>query len=105
MPTLFQHALDVASLGVLVDAAAGGDVEVSYMVLDLKDAFMSIGLHPMERPFNTCEVERDLHLRRPRLHEREPDVGKLLVWSVLGFGGKPSPLVFAWVAPLACRAA
>ena len=75
------------------------------MILDFRDAFMSIGLDVAKRPFNACAFSRDLHRRRPRLHPEEPDSGRFIVWSVLGFGGKPNPLIFARVVSFASRSA
>ena len=105
LPTLFQHALDVAALGTLADVTGNLDAGLSFMILDLKDAFMSIGLDPPERVFNTCCVDRDIVRRRPRGYPDEPDRRRFLVWTVLGFGGKPNPLVFARAASFATRSA
>ena len=40
--------------------------------------------------------------RKP-LYKDEPSAGTFVVWAVLGFGGKPNPLVFARAAAFAAR--
>ena len=45
LPTVFQHARDVALLGHLAEAA-GNASDVEVLVLDIKDAFMGVPLHP-----------------------------------------------------------
>ena len=54
---------------------------------------------------NQRSAKRVTGLRRDRdrLHEDEPEVGKVLVWKVLGFGGHANPLVYARVASFAAR--
>ena len=71
--------------------------EVVTLILDLKDAFMSIPLHPSERRFNCANSGFELKRSRDELFEGEPTVGSFVVLRVLGFGGKPNPLVFSRV--------
>ena len=102
LPTVFQHARDVALLGLL--AEAGGDADdIETLVLDVKDAFMGVPLHPEEWPFNACGLDQPLRRGREALYDGEPDAGSFVVWAVLGFGGKPNPLVFARAAAFAAR--
>jgi len=102
LPTVFQHARDVALLGHLAEAA-GGASDVEVLVLDIKDAFMGVPLHPAEWPFNACGLDHTLRRDRAELYDGEPSEGRFVVWAVLGFGGKPNPLVFARVVSFAAR--
>jgi len=62
-------------------------------------------LHEKEQPFNCCEAELPIVRHREPLYEGEPQEGHYIVWLVLGFGGKPNPLVFARAASFAARTA
>ena len=72
-----------------------GDVEIATLVLDVKDAFMGVPLHAAERPFNACSADLDIRRGREPHFDGEADVGRFVVWNVLGFGGKPNP----WYLP------
>ena len=75
------------------------------LILDFKDAFMSIPLDPSEMRFNCAHTEFDLKRTRNPLRPDEPQTGRFVVWRVLGVGGKPNPLVFSRAASLASRTA
>ena len=101
LPRGVDHGRDLA---VLSENLKEGEV-VQTLVLDFKDAFMSLAIHRAERRFNcahsTCTVKRT----RAALFEDEVVAGTFVVWKVLGFGGRPNPLVFSRAASLACRVA
>ena len=101
LPTIVDHALDVALLSA---RAQGGDVTWT-LVLDFADAFMSVPLHPDEQPFNCAHVGHRLRRSRPAIYPQEALEGGFVVWRVLGFGGKPNPVVFGRVASFAARTA
>jgi len=103
LPTVHQHARDLALLGEF--AGADPTVELWTVILDIRDAFMGIPLHPEEFTFNTCAADFPLTRTRPALYQNEPEIGRYIVWAVLGFGGKPNPLVFARAASFASRCA
>jgi len=105
LPTAFQHAKDLADLARYRAAAPDPQLRIQTMVLDLQDAFMGIPLHAAEYAFNACQADRPLHRSRPPLYEGEPSTGHFIIWSVLGFGGKPNPLVFSRCVGFACRTA
>ena len=71
----------------------------------LKDAFMSLPLHPEEMRFNCARAEARLERKRDCLYHLEPATGTFIVWRVLGFGGRPNPLLFARAASFATRTA
>ena len=89
LPRGIDHAKDVADLA----AGEGINTEVGTMVLDFEDAFMSVPLHEEERRFNCADLGASPNHDQPRF----------VVWRVLGFGGKPNPLVFGRVASFAAR--
>ena len=101
LPRGLDHGRDLA---VLRDQA-GEQSKVKTLVLDFKDAFMSIPLHPAEWRFNCANTGFDLERKRDPLHADEPRVGRFVVWRVLGFGGRPNPLVFSRAAAFAARTA
>ena len=72
-------------------------------IVDFEDAFMSVPLCSSERRFNCAEVPQGLRRSRPPLHPREPVSGQLVAWRVLGFGGRPNPLVFGRVTSVLMR--
>jgi len=90
LPRPLDHALDAAALR----ADVGKNGLVASFVLDVKDAFMSVPLHPDEMAFNCAELPEDMALERRPLDGQEARKGKFLIWRVLGFGGRPNPLVF-----------
>ena len=101
LPRPLDYAKDLA----LHSRAASVNEKVKVLVLDFASAFMSIPLHPRERPYNVTVVDKDLCRKRSPIREGEPQSGTCLVWRVLGFGGKPNPLVYSRVASFAARTA
>jgi hypothetical protein len=87
LPRPIDHARDV---GLLIEDLRPGEV-VSVFILDFKDAFMSIPLHPAEMRFNCAEVVETLNRSRGEIIEGEAASGNCLVWRVLGFGAVPTP--------------
>ena len=75
------------------------------LVLDFADAFNSIPLAVNERRFNCAHVGRNIERSRKPLFDGETQEGAFVVWRVLGFGGRPNPLVYARAASLASRSA
>ena len=98
LPSLLEHARDLALL-----SADGGVVQT--VVLDFADAFMSVPLAQAELPFNCCSLGAPVDRGRESLYPGEPSSGSFVVFRVLGFGGKPNPLVFARLASFAARSA
>ena len=82
--------------------AKGQDEELAVLILDFRDAFMSIPLHTDERPFNCTILDDPITVGRPTF-DGEPTQGRCIVWQVLGFGGKPNPLVYSRAASFAMR--
>ena len=101
LPRGVDHARDLAVLAA--QCLPGEDVEC--MVLDFKDAFMSIPLDANERRFNCARAGFEIERTRPAKYHDEPAKGKFVVWQVLGFGGRPNPLVFSRAAGFAARCA
>ena len=66
---------------------------------------MSIPLDESEQRFNCAHTEFDLTRARDPLRPDEVQTGRFVVWRVLGFGGKPNPLVFSRAASVASRSA
>jgi len=83
LPRGIDHGIDLAELGASRDE--GEDVYT--LVLDFKDAFMSIPLHPDEQRFNCACTGFVLQRSRPALYANEPQSGGFVVWRTLGFGG------------------
>ena len=61
------------------------------LILDFKDAFMTVPLHRSEQPYNCCEVPEGITRTRQTAFEGEVASGTFVVWRVLGFGGRPNP--------------
>ena len=101
LPRGIDHGRDLA----LLSAERRPEEDVYTMILDYKDAFMSVPLASLERRFNCANTGFDLQRTRPPLYEDEPAIGRFVVWRVLGFGGKPNPLVFSRGASFASRTA
>ena len=57
LPSVFDHGRDLALLAGTRPELGEQDLLLESMVLDFKDAFMSIPLAPSEHPFNTCFLE------------------------------------------------
>jgi len=75
------------------------------MVLDFEKAFMTIPLVLPEQAYNACEIDQTLERGRPPAYPGEPEDGHVVVWKVLGFGGKANPLVYSRCAGFAARVA
>ena len=99
LPRGVDHAKDMA----ILNAQARDHEVMEVLVLDFKDAFMSIPLHIDEKKYNCSFLPEGIKLEREKLDETEATEGNFVVWNVLGFGGKPNPLVFARVASVAMR--
>ena len=101
LPRGLDHGADLARLG----AAALEGESVFTLVLDFKDAFMSVPLHRGEQRFNCANAGFRVQRTRRALIDDEPSEGTFVVWRTLGFGGRPNPLVFSRVASFAARSA
>jgi hypothetical protein len=99
LPRGVDHGRDMAKLAAL----RGNEEKVKTLILDFKDSFMSVPLSLGEQRFNCAHAEFDLKRTREALYDDEPKVGNFVVWRVLGFGGKPNPLIFSRVASIASR--
>ena len=89
LPRFSDHASDLAHASALA--------EVETLILDFRNAFMSVPASPREARYNCCLVEAPVRRRRAALDASEPETGRFLVWTVLGFGGKAYPLLYARV--------
>ena len=89
LPRFGDHAADLAY------ASALG--EVATLILDYKHAFMTVPAAAEEARYNCCLVELPVSRKRAALDEDEPESGTFLVWTVLGFGGRAYPLLYARV--------
>ena len=89
LPRFSDHAADLAY------ASARG--EAATLILDYKHAFMTIPASAAEAQYNCCLVEVPITRKRAALDDSEPKSGQFLVWTVLGFGGKAYPLLYARV--------
>ena len=83
LPRGLDHGVDLA---VLADDCHEKE-RVATLVLDFRDAFNSVPLHPSERRFNCARSGGRVSRTRPPLYEGEPSSGSFVVWQVLGFGG------------------
>ena len=99
LPRALDHAIDLAILREDLHERES----IATLVLDFRDAFNSVPLHADERRFNCADAGALLTRERPALYEGEPASGSFVVWQVLGFGGKPNPLVYARAASFAFR--
>ncbi|CAK0906332.1 unnamed protein product, partial [Prorocentrum cordatum] len=91
LPRGVDRGVDLALLAERAARVAGGVVKV--LVLDFNDAFMSVPLHEQERRFNVAV------LKEPPSSTH----GRVIVWRVLGFGGKSNPLVYCRFASAVAR--
>ena len=89
LPRFTDHARDLAYASTLG--------EVATLILDYQHAFMTIPASAEEARFNCCLVEVPITRTRAALDDDEPKSGRFLVWTVLGFGGKAYPLLYARV--------
>ena len=96
LPRFTDHARDLA-------LASSQEAGVGVFVVDFKNAFMTLPLHPTEQAFNTSVAPHLVRRQRDPLYPDEPEVGTFLVWRVLGFGGHSNPLTYSRVACFAAR--
>ena len=101
LPRGVDHGADLAFL----NEDKKDTEELNTLILDFKDAFMSIPVAPREKRFNCARTGFELTRARDELFEGEARTATFVVWRVLGFGGRANPLVFARVASFACRSA
>ena len=86
-PTIQHHALDLLRLCRDLKPAE----KITTMVLDFKDAFMGIPLAAEEQCYNACFLESPVARSRAAAFPNEVQKGQIILWQVLGFGGKPTP--------------
>jgi len=103
LPSVHDHAKDLAVLGQHLLDQSG--LELWTLILDVQDAFMGIPLAAPEQPYNGCATDLPIARTRDEAYPGEPVFGHYVLWAVLGFGGKPNPLVFARAISFASRAA
>ena len=101
LPRPVDHAVDFATLS----QQKGKSDKMACMVLDFANAFMQVPLSKEEMKYNCACVPQGLVRNRPPLEQDEPEQGTFVVWQVLGFGGRPNPLVYSRVASFAMRTA
>jgi len=101
LPSLHDHARDLAELGR--HWWDDQDQELWTLILDIQDAFMGIPLASPEQPYNCCASDLAVVRSRAAAYDGEPARGHFILWAVLGFGGKPNPLVFARAVSFASR--
>ena len=89
LPRFGDHAADLAYASARGAAAT--------LILDYKHAFMTVPAAADEARYNCCLVEQPVSRARAALNEDEPQSGTFLVWTVLGFGGRAYPLLYARV--------
>ena len=92
LPTYLSHLRDLA---ILSEHPLEASESVEVLVLDYRNAFMQIPLAVEEQPFNCCSLDRAVRRTRASLFPGEAAEGFCIVWRVLGFGGRPNPLIFA----------
>ena len=101
LPRPVDHARDLGLMGENLRSTE----KLAIFIWDFADAFMSIPLHPAERCYNCAQVDTPLVRTREALFAGEVAQGKFMVWQVLGFGGKPNPLIYSRAASFAMRTA
>ena len=99
LPRPLELAVDLAQMG----RASGPGDETMIGIIDFSDAFMSVPLAGPERRYNCAALPRDIRRARAPLHPREPETGRVIAWRVLGFGGRPNPLVFGRLTAVLMR--
>lgn len=80
-------------------ACQDGDI-LRTMTLDFEDAFMSTPLQGSERSLSCVRTAEGLRRSRKSLRPDEPEVGEVFVRRVLGFGGRPNPIMSSRTASL-----
>ena len=101
LPRPVDHAIDLATLSSQQEPGQA----VWVAVADFADAYMSVPLLERERRFNCAEVSEPLRRTRAPIRPSEPAFGSLVLWRVLGFGGRPNPLIFARISSVLMRLA
>ena len=101
LPRGVDHGIDLAQL----EHQRRGHESLHVAILDFADAFMAIPLHADEGRFNCAEVPERIRRSREPLAPSEPEEGTMVAWRVLGFGGRPNPLVYSRVAGVGVRTA
>jgi hypothetical protein len=96
LPRFVDHALDLAR--------ASSSEGSSTLILDFKHTFMTVPAAAGEQRFNCCLLETSISRQRDAIAPGEPTRGSLIVWQVLGFGGRSYPLLYARVASWLARA-
>ena len=96
LPRFADHASDLAVMSM------NGDVET--LILDFKNAFMTIPANSSEAQYNCCLLETPVRRARAALDPGEPSAGRFVVWRVLGFGGRTYPLLWGRVSSMVSRA-
>ena len=100
LPRGEDHAAD---LTFAADWSPSGVDGVSVLILDFTDAFMSVPLLASEQRYCCTLCHEAIRRTRDPLRPDEPLSGKVLIWRVMGFGGKAYPLVFARVSGVVIR--
>ena len=103
LPRPRDHAKGLARAAARKRRMKRKNALIRTLIIDFENAFMSIPLATAERVYNCCAVPSGLHRTRPEAYPGEPEQGSFVVWTVLGFGGKPNPLLFARFASFAMR--
>jgi len=101
---VFPRPVDHAADLVAYEAGRREGLALRVAIIDFADAFMSIPLDARERRYNVAEVEVPMRRTRGPVEPREPSEGTILSWRVLGFGGRPNPLIFSRVVGMLLRA-
>ena len=101
LPRAADHARAAAELLSL--QRPGESLETA--ILNFADAYMSVPLHRAELPFNAAVIADGIQRTRPPVYPGEPSEGSLVLWRVLGFGGRPNPLVYTRIASVGARTA
>ena len=96
LPRFTDHGRDL-------HLASQSQFESDVLILDFKNAFMTIPLAEEERPFNCTVIPAGIRRNRAQHYMNEPVVGTFVCWRVLGFGGHANPLIYGRVATVAAR--
>jgi hypothetical protein len=95
LPRPVDHAVDLATVAATTSSSQSAKV----LIWDFKYAFVALPLRDQERAFNVTVLEEELRRARPPLWPQETPTGKVVVWRVLGFGGKPSSKLCSTICP------
>ena len=64
----------------------------STLIIEFKGAFMTVPLHVSDQPYTCCDVPQGTTRTRTATFVGDVVSGTFVVWRVLGFGNRPSPL-------------